>query len=65
MWLQELGMTERQAREWLAVMVDRLGGDEVDRRLQRIIDEGATGEGLNDRMIAAGAVRDLGQADVA
>ncbi len=65
-WLQELGMTERQARRWLAKWGDDLGWDEVDRRLQRIRDAGPTGQGgLNDRMVAEGAVREPGQADVA
>ncbi len=65
-WLQELGLTELQARRWLAAWGDDLGGDEVDRRLQRIRDAGPTGQGgLNDRMIAEGAVREPGQADVA
>jgi hypothetical protein len=66
-WLQELGMTEVQAARWLAEWADELGGgDEVDRRLQRIRDEGPTGQGgLNARMIAEGAVREPGQEDVA
>ncbi len=65
-WLQELGLTELQARRWLAAWGDDLGGDEADRRLQRIRDAGPTGQGgLNDRMIAEGAVREPGQADVA
>ncbi len=65
-WLQELGLTELQARRWLAKWGDDLGWDEVDRRLQRIRDAGPTGQGgLNDRMIAEGAVREPGQADVA
>lgn len=65
-WLQELGMTGHEARRWLAKWGDDLGGDEVDRRLQRIRDAGPTGQGgLNDRMIAEGAVREPGQVDVA
>ena len=64
-WLQECGLTEPQARQWLAEMGDRLGSGEVDRRLQRIRDEGPTGQMLKDRMLAADVGRDLGHAEVA
>ena len=64
-WLQECGLTEPQARQWLAEMGDRLGSGEVDRRLQRIRDEGPTGQMLKDRMLAADAGKDLGHAEVA
>lgn len=57
-WLTEL-MTAAEAQEWLAEMDRLLGSDEVDRRLQRIRDEGPTGQMLKERMLGKEAGSEL------